>query len=579
MALNPTYSVGTATVSAGSAIVTVTGAQLLAGGVREGDVFEREGLSITIASVDSASQITLVKPWPGASGAGPYETRYIGDAVRVMGAARQAINEFAEVAPRVTRAELSAVPFETPLEAALAAPSLPSGVRRVSAISSAGILGYRRDPAGPELGGGWTLTDGVSRQTITVRVPSQFPTIQAALDEYAVIRTVGAAKVRILIESGHVLTYGFGLRGGDYSHIEIASEDAIVLCSPGFVGTDASAWPGESTGLMTCIDAVAPVWNTHFDMSELPHVEGYMLLRSRGYVRSGKGVTNSRRNLICRESQLMAPSTNWSGAQLGCAEVTSLSTAELRNSKFNESDRNNPNIISSAFRNASLNVSRGTVCHIQDAEFFDCGASAVSVRRSFCAAIGINVQRLNATGLVPDALAIHRIDGGHVVANGATLDGAVIPLNRMTGRPCVPDEAGITYYSGGSFFGLGNFNVPALANASTPVTENQFWSGPGNTNPSNYPAGSAQFYPVMDLWRQGGNGARLMFATNRMWVRYFEAGVQGSTQEVQFAQGGTTAARPTNRPLYWCYFDTTLGRPIWWRGGSQGWVDATGTSV
>lgn len=40
---------------------------------------------------------------------------------------------------------------------------------------------------------------------------------------------------------------------------------------------------------------------------------------------------------------------------------------------------------------------------------------------------------------------------------------------------------------------------------------------------------------------------------------------------------GTTAARPTTRSLGYMYFDTTLGKPIWWNGAA--WVDATGATV
>lgn len=40
---------------------------------------------------------------------------------------------------------------------------------------------------------------------------------------------------------------------------------------------------------------------------------------------------------------------------------------------------------------------------------------------------------------------------------------------------------------------------------------------------------------------------------------------------------GTTAQRPTLRPIGFGYFDTTLGRAIWWRGAA--WVDGAGTVV
>lgn len=40
---------------------------------------------------------------------------------------------------------------------------------------------------------------------------------------------------------------------------------------------------------------------------------------------------------------------------------------------------------------------------------------------------------------------------------------------------------------------------------------------------------------------------------------------------------GDTASRPLSRFIGTCYFDTTIGKPIYWSGSS--WVDATGTSV
>ena len=43
---------------------------------------------------------------------------------------------------------------------------------------------------------------------------------------------------------------------------------------------------------------------------------------------------------------------------------------------------------------------------------------------------------------------------------------------------------------------------------------------------------------------------------------------------------GTTAARPTtDLTVGQFYFDTTLGKPIWYGGTGPSWVDATGASV
>lgn len=61
----------------------------------------------------------------------------------------------------------------------------------------------------------------------------------------------------------------------------------------------------------------------------------------------------------------------------------------------------------------------------------------------------------------------------------------------------------------------------------------------------------------------------------RPWFPWFRK-VTDTCNSVR--QSGTTAQRPTSglwigRP----YFDTTLGKPIWYEG--PGWVDATGAAV
>jgi hypothetical protein len=40
---------------------------------------------------------------------------------------------------------------------------------------------------------------------------------------------------------------------------------------------------------------------------------------------------------------------------------------------------------------------------------------------------------------------------------------------------------------------------------------------------------------------------------------------------------GTTSARPASVPVGYGYWDTTLGKPVWWNGSV--WKDATGTTV
>ncbi len=43
--------------------------------------------------------------------------------------------------------------------------------------------------------------------------------------------------------------------------------------------------------------------------------------------------------------------------------------------------------------------------------------------------------------------------------------------------------------------------------------------------------------------------------------------------------GGPSAARPGAPAPYQCYFDTTLGTPVWWNPALTHWVNATGAQV
>lgn len=52
-------------------------------------------------------------------------------------------------------------------------------------------------------------------------------------------------------------------------------------------------------------------------------------------------------------------------------------------------------------------------------------------------------------------------------------------------------------------------------------------------------------------------------------------------KQIGYIDSGTTAQRPVNVPVGYCYFDTTLGKPIWCKvsGSTPTWVDATGATV
>lgn len=70
-------------------------------------------------------------------------------------------------------------------------------------------------------------------------------------------------------------------------------------------------------------------------------------------------------------------------------------------------------------------------------------------------------------------------------------------------------------------------------------------------------------------------GKKYISTMNSEWRQFFNSAY---TILFSLTQSGTTANRPTK--LLWTgrpYFDTTLGKPIWYK--TAGWVDATGAAV
>jgi hypothetical protein len=65
-------------------------------------------------------------------------------------------------------------------------------------------------------------------------------------------------------------------------------------------------------------------------------------------------------------------------------------------------------------------------------------------------------------------------------------------------------------------------------------------------------------------------------------LRLYFAQVDNFTQAAVIPDSGTTANRPLNTgnpklEIGQYYFDTTIGRPIWWNGTN--WINASGTVV
>ncbi|OLP56679.1 hypothetical protein BJF92_11360 [Rhizobium rhizosphaerae] len=185
MALPTYYGDGTATVNANDVQVTGQGTQWIAAGADGNDYFQAAGLSVRIASINSATSLTLARPWPGASrNAATYEIMYAPEATRAFAAANkvlgalgngniQAIAGLETVADKIIYWTSAGVAALTGLTAAarslMAATSFSDACAAIKAVFSenpviTGSLRYKIGAAGQGvIIDDIARTDGVSR--------------------------------------------------------------------------------------------------------------------------------------------------------------------------------------------------------------------------------------------------------------------------------------------------------------------------------------------------------------------------------------------------------------------------------
>lgn len=102
------------------------------------------------------------------------------------------------------------------------------------------------------------------------------------------------------------------------------------------------------------------------------------------------------------------------------------------------------------------------------------------------------------------------------------------------------------------------------------------------TSGKNYPVELAGALLVMEN-KAGADGScthtYYPYNSNTAFQRTYNASstTWSSWVELAFNLNGATDSRPTGVSVGTCYFDTTLGKPIWYNGTD--WVDSTGTTV
>jgi hypothetical protein len=132
--------------------------------------------------------------------------------------------------------------------AALAAANVPTVVDGLkllghAAVGDGGGAHYKRVASEPAHDNKVQSADGAWWEEtfaadVTVKIPSEFATLQDAIDRLSKQPVRQGKNIILNIESGHALTAGFTVRDGDYSQFTITSDDAEVMLDAGWTPGD-----------------------------------------------------------------------------------------------------------------------------------------------------------------------------------------------------------------------------------------------------------------------------------------------------------------------------------------------------
>lgn len=214
------------------------------------------------------------------------------------------------------------------------------------------------------------LSEYLILDTITVKVPTDFETIEDAL-EYYYPRLIGTNKeVVILIEENHKLTRGVKLINGDYSHFRITSENSYqVQLDENFVGYNAQdtyeKMDGIANTLFVGINCTFPTIDCIFDM-ENNFGDGIALYLSTGLILEGAGIINSGRYGIYAKdsSKVYAEGTIWSGSNSAGIRLQHTTCGTFKGSTLIGCCKTDTEL-------ASVYVSKQCICQVRESTIED----------------------------------------------------------------------------------------------------------------------------------------------------------------------------------------------------------------
>lgn len=222
---------------------------------------------------------------------------------------------------------------------------------------------------------------------LIVSIPSDFPTLQAAVDRLSRIVTPNNSGITLMIEAGHELTSGLFVRGGDYTKFTILHEgDGVtpgsvpVPLSTGFVGVSDVGLNGNNTSsnLIMGYNAQMPVLGCVIDMAHEGSSGYYGVWNCTGFVLPGCGVINAGdKGLEWRGGFCSAHNSRWNGANNSGIRAAYGASLAVQSSQANDCCQ-----IPETATTGAVDVSRTSSVHWRLGQARNSGAAGINCRRT-----------------------------------------------------------------------------------------------------------------------------------------------------------------------------------------------------
>lgn len=285
---------------------------------------------------------------------------------------------------------------------------------------------------------------------ITVTIPTDYPTLQAAVDALSVDTSTFGRPINLRIATGHQLAAGLLVQQGDYSRFKIVAQadgstpgSAVVQCASNFqgvsdigLGIDAN---GKTGNLIAGFNAAMPVLACRISMQNVATTANssqtgsgyYAIWGCTGMVLQNCGVIYAGFNgLEMRASKCTATNTNFSNARNSSFRVAHSSELAMQGAKGNDSCT-----APESANNGTLDISRGSKVFARQAELDRSGANGINCRR--------NSQVVFEEASIRDAQS-----DGVDIGDGSTFSGYSAIITGTIGQTAVVDGKTVTLGAG-----------------------------------------------------------------------------------------------------------------------------------